>query len=126
MSVVPRLFDNDGKLDAVVSSLAGPAELWHNVSTVLNHWVRFELEGRTSNRDGIGAQIRIGKQSNPMAVNAGYASGSRSGVHFGLGHAAGPITVEILWPSGIRQVLENVHPDEIVRVKEPDSQAPRR
>lgn len=75
--------DNDGKLDVVVSSLAGPAELWHNVSPESNHWIRFQLEGRQSNRDGIGAQVRVGSQSNSMTVNAGYASSSRFGVHFG-------------------------------------------
>lgn len=112
-------FDNDGKLDAVVSSLAGPAELWRNVSQESNHWISFKLEGRKSNRDGIGAQIRLGNQSNLMTVNAGYASSSRSGVHFGLGSSAGPVTAEILWPSGARQTLRNLQPDRIVSVQEP-------
>lgn len=112
-------FDNDGKLDAVVSSLGGPAELWHNISPDPNHWIRFQLEGRKSNRDGIGAQIRVSKQSNVMTVNAGYASGSSFGVHFGLGKNGTPITAEILWPSGARQVLRDEQPDRIVVVREP-------
>ena len=112
-------FDNDGKLDIVVSSLAGPAELWHNVSTENGHWVRFELEGRKSNRNGIGAEIRLGDQSNIATANTGYASGSNVGVHFGLGRAGGPVSAEIVWPSGIRQRVENIQLDRIVKVQEP-------
>ena len=92
-------FDNDGRLDVVVSSLAGKAELWHNVSTDANHWLRFDLEGVRSNRDGIGAQIRVGTQSNLMTVNVGYASSTRSGVHFGLGPAAGPCPLRSCGPA---------------------------
>lgn len=112
-------FDNDGKLDVVVASLAGPAELWHNVSAESGRWVRFQLEGRTGNRDGIGAVIRVGDQWNSMTTNAGYASGSRFGVHFGLGRRDGPVTAQILWPGGGNQTIEVVEPDRIVTVREP-------
>ncbi|PYV23132.1 MAG: hypothetical protein DMG24_14775, partial [Acidobacteria bacterium] len=52
-------FNRDGKIDVVVSSLGGPAELWENVSPESNHWMTLRLEGTRSNRDGIGARIRI-------------------------------------------------------------------
>ena len=55
-------FDGDGRIDAVVSSLGAPAELWHNVSPEPRHWIVLRLRGTKSNRDGIGAKIRIGNQ----------------------------------------------------------------
>lgn len=113
-------FDNDGKLDAVVSSLNGPAELWRNVSPGVNHWIRVELEGRKSNRDAIGARVRIGRQTDTVTVNVGYASSTRQGLHFGLGASAAPVDVEIIWPGGVRQVVPNASPDLVLKIREPD------
>jgi tetratricopeptide (TPR) repeat protein len=115
-------FDNDGRLDVVVSSLAGAAELWRNVSPGAAHWIGVQLEGRKSNRDGIGARVRVGTQVETVTVNAGYASSSRTGAHFGLGGNSGPVTIEIDWPSGVHQVLENAAPDRVLLVREPADQ----
>jgi enediyne biosynthesis protein E4 len=112
-------FDDDGRLDVVVSSLAGPAELRRDVSPGASHWIRVELEGRKSNRDGIGARVRVGRQVQTIAVSAGYASSSRCGAHFGLGANTGAVTIEVIWPSGVRQVVENAAPDRVVLVREP-------
>jgi cytochrome c-type biogenesis protein CcmH/NrfG len=112
-------FDNDGRLDVVVSSLAGPVELWHNISPAAGHWLRVELEGRRSNRDGIGARVRVGRQLQTVTVNAGYASSTRGGAHFGLSSNGGPVSIEILWPSGVRQTV-NAAADTIVSVREPE------
>ena len=112
-------FDGDGLMDIVVSSLNGPAELWRNSTQPGNHWVRFELTGTRSNRDGLGARVRVGKQWNEATSAVGYASSSLSGVHFGLGSDEDLDEVEILWPSGVRQVLNDVAADRIVRVREP-------
>lgn len=101
-------FNNDGRIDVVVSVLDAPAELWENVSSSVNRWIRFKLEGTRSNRDGIGAEIVLGDQHNRMTTNVGYASSSHFGVHFGVGAARMIPRVEIRWPSGIQQVLEHV------------------
>jgi enediyne biosynthesis protein E4 len=115
--------NGDGKLDVVVSALAAPAEIWMNDSPGTNHWIEFRLEGTKSNRDAIGARIKVvagGKaQYNHVAFAAGYASSSAGPVHFGLGSAKAAERVEIHWPSGIVQELGNVPADRVVKVKEP-------
>lgn len=110
--------DGDGRLDIVVSALNGPAELWRNVSETGKSWLRLRLIGRVSNRDGIGARIRIGDQHNHMTTSYGYSSSSHSGVHFGLGRRQRIDRIEIFWPSGKRQVLENVAPNQQIVVHE--------
>ena len=78
-------FNGDGRIDVVTSSLGDQPELWENVSSNLNRWLILRLVGSRSNRDGIGAVIKIGAQTNHMTTAVGYASSSLSGVHFGLG-----------------------------------------
>ena len=116
-------FNGDGKLDVVVTALSAPAEIWINDSPRKNHWLEFALEGTKSNRDGIGARIKLsaaGKvQFNHMTTASGYASSSATPVHFGLGEARVADEVEIRWPSGTIQTLKNVAADQVVRVKEP-------
>ena len=113
-------FDNDGKIDVVVSSLRDVAELWQNVSPNQNNWIILRLIGTKSNRDGIGARVRIGKQCNHMTTAVGYASSSHFGVHFGLGKSSKIDEIEIRWPSGIVQVLRNVPPNQRLEVREPE------
>jgi enediyne biosynthesis protein E4 len=113
-------FDNDGRIDVVVSSLGGVAELWHNTSPAPNTWLILKLRGTASNRDGIGAVIRIGSQTNHMTTSIGYASSSNFGVHFGTGQAKQIERIEIRWPSGISQILQNVRTNRVVEVREPD------
>ena len=112
-------FDGDGKIDIVISSLQGPAELWRNESANPNHWLILKLTGTKSNRDGIGAEVRIGSQANSMTSAVGYASSSLFGVHFGLGALTVVPRVEVRWPSGQRQTLENVKVDQVLPVVEP-------
>ena len=111
--------NNDGRIDVVVTSLGEAPEVWRNTSPAANSWLVVKLIGRKSNRDGIGAQIRIGTQSNHMTSAVGYASSSHAGVHFGLGRAKSVKAMEIRWPSGIRQVLTNVAANQILTVREP-------
>jgi len=111
--------NNDGKIDAVVSVIGQPAELWENTSPDGNTWLLLKLHGTRSNRDGIGATIRIGNQYNQMTTNVGYASSSHAGVHFGLGKAQQAGRIEIHWPSGIQQVLTNVRTNQVLQVTEP-------
>lgn len=111
-------FNNDGKIDVVVASLREPAELWQNVSPGSNNWIILKLIGTKSNRDGMGARVRIGKQRNHMTSAVGYASSSHFGVHFGLGKMPKIDEIEIRWPSGIMQVLRDVSPNQRLEVRE--------
>jgi hypothetical protein len=112
-------FDNDGKVDVVVSSLGAPAEIWRNVSPTENHWLRLKLIGTKSNRDGIGARVRIGSQHNLMTTAVGYASSSHEPVHFGLGDTETVEEIEIRWPSGTVQTLRNQKTNQTLELREP-------
>jgi hypothetical protein len=111
-------FDGDGRLDFVVLSLGSPAELWINNTTSDNRWLDVRLIGTRSNRDGIGARVIVGEQVRTMTTATGYASSSHAGLHFGLGSTE-RLRVEIHWPSGTRQVIENVKANQIVSIREP-------
>ncbi|HEV2380066.1 MAG TPA: CRTAC1 family protein [Terriglobia bacterium] len=111
-------FNNDGKVDVVVACLGEPAELWQNVSPDSNNWIILKLVGTRSNRDGIGARVRIGKQWNHMTSAVGYASSSHFGVHFGLGRMPKIPEMEVHWPSGVVQVFSNVSPNQVLEVRE--------
>jgi enediyne biosynthesis protein E4 len=113
-------FNNDGKVDVVVSSLGDRPELWENTTPGDNTWLILRLIGVKSNRDGIGAEIRTGDQTNHMTTSVGYASSSNFGVHFGLAKLKQVPRVEIRWPSGIRQTLDNVPTNQVLTVREPD------
>jgi hypothetical protein len=115
---------NDGRMDVVVSVLNGPAKLFRNITPTSNHWILLQLRGTTSNRMGIGAQIKLttpdgAKQFNEVTTSVGYASSSDCRVHFGLGVSKTAAQIEIVWPSGIRQTLRNVQADRIVTIEEP-------
>jgi hypothetical protein len=116
-------FDGDGRIDAVTTGLDMDAELWMNRSPNTGHWLDIALRGVKSNRDGIGARIKVvtkaGTQYNHQTSSFCYASSSLGPVHFGLGAESRATTVEIVWPSGIVQTLTNVDADRIVQVTEP-------
>lgn len=115
-------FNRDGKLDIVVSALSAPAEIWMNDSPNQNHWLELALRGTKSNRDGIGARIKIvaGGQTQVSFKSSasGYASSTAGPVHFGLGAANLVDEVEIRWPSGTVQVLIKVPANQILPVTE--------
>ena len=118
-------FDRDGRMDVVVTSLQGPTELWWNRSPEAGHWLQVRLIGTKSNRDGIGAVVRLTAGSDPrwrqqfnqMTTAVGYASSTCAPVHFGLGPAR-TVDVEIRWPSGAVQVLTDVAADQVLEVRE--------
>lgn len=115
--------NGDGLIDVVVTALKAPAEIWTNESPRTNHWLEIKLQGTKSNRDGIGARIKVvtksGTQYDHKSTAAGYASSSAGPVHFGLGPNTSADLVEIRWPSGTLQQLQNVTADQILTVKEP-------
>jgi hypothetical protein len=115
-------FDGDGRIDVVVTALGKDAEIWMNRSEGSGHWLDIALEGTKSNRDGIGALIKVvtpaGTQYNHMTSSVGYASSSYGPVHFGLGKEAKAKVIEIHWPSGMVQTLQDVAGDRVLNVKE--------
>jgi hypothetical protein len=114
--------NNDGRLDAVVSTDDGPAYVLMNDTPGENHWITLELVGVKSNRDGIGAQVKLsteaGDQYATVTTASSYQSSSDKRVHFGLGASKTIKSVEIRWPSGIVQKLSDVKVDQVVMVKE--------
>jgi hypothetical protein len=115
--------NHDGRLDVAVSAISAPAEIWINDSPGGNHWLEFALDGTHSNRDSIGARIKIlaggSAQYNHVSFAAGYASSSAAPLHFGLGANQSAELVEIRWPSGTIQQLRNVPADRVLKVREP-------
>ena len=115
--------DNDGRLDAVVSTNGGAAHILHNETATSNHWLTLFLVGHKSNRDGIGAEIKITTSHGPqywtVSTSSGYLSSSDKRAHFGLGTDTVVKSLDIRWPSGIVQHLENVKPDQIIKIDEP-------
>jgi enediyne biosynthesis protein E4 len=115
--------DNDGRIDAVVSTNDGPAHVIRNETKTDNHWLTLKLVGHKSNRDAIGAVVKIvtprGAQHATVTTASSYLSSSDKRVHFGLGPAAVAGTIEIRWPSGLNQSLKDVHADQILQVDEP-------
>ena len=114
--------NNDGKIDAVVTVLNGPPEIWMNRSPNHNHWIILKLVGVKSNRDGLGTKVKVttalGSQYNAATTAVSYNSSSDKRVHFGLGSATVIDTIELTWPSGTRQVLKNVKADQVLTVRE--------
>lgn len=112
-------FNRDGRIDIVVSAIGEAAQLWENISPIEHSWLILRLKGTRSNRDGIGAEVRIQDQWNVMSSALGYASSSLAGVHFGLHRSRIVERIEIRWPSGTRQVLTEVPVNQILDVQEP-------
>jgi hypothetical protein len=117
--------NNDGKLDAVVTSNNGPAWVLINETQTSNHWITLKLVGAKSNRDAIGAQVKIstlaGDQFATVSTSGSYQSSSDKRVHFGLGAEDSIREIEIRWPSGIRQTISHPRADQIVIITEPVS-----
>jgi len=115
--------DNDGRLDAVVLENNGPLHILRNETDTQNHWLTLNFVGHKSNRDAIGASVKLvtteGSQYANVTTSGSYLSSSDKRVHFGLGPVATVKEIEIRWPSGIRQTLLGVKPDQILQVDEP-------
>jgi enediyne biosynthesis protein E4 len=116
-------FDNDGRVDVVTTSLNEPVELFRNESENDHHWLALRLIGVKSNRDGIGAKIKLtagsgAVQFNHVTTSVGYASSSERRVHFGLGRETKVKIVEIRWSSGRAQVLKDVEVDRELTIRE--------
>jgi len=113
---------NDGRMSAVVSNMNAPLGLLVNQIRNGNHWIAFKTIGTKSNRDGIGAKIRLKAGARILVdeVRSGssYDSNNDMRVHFGLGPAAGVEWVEVRWPSGLSERFLNPQIDHIQKLKE--------
>jgi len=121
--------NDDGFLDLIVTSLAERPRILLNNALSGNHWVEFDLLGRRSNRDGIGARIKLTTGSgrtiyNLATTSVGFMSSSDRRVHFGLGRETSIASVEIRWPGGTVQILDHVKPNQILKIEEPDVKKP--
>ena len=118
-------YDNDGYIDAFVTTLGSTGVLLHNTPPAgkRNHWLTVKLVGTQSNRDGFGASLEAVAGELHQHVQAvsgsGYLSQSDPRPHFGLGPHAEVEKLVIRWPSGTVQTLEHVKADQILTVKEP-------
>jgi enediyne biosynthesis protein E4 len=114
-------FDNDGTLDLLVSTNDGPAVLFRNTGAT-GHSLRIQLAGAKSNRDGLGSVVRVSAsrdaQSQMLRSGSSYLSSSEHVLTFGLGEHLIADTIEIAWPSGHTDHLENVHADQVITVRE--------
>ena len=117
--------NNDGFPDLAVTSLAEKPRILMNSADNGNHWLLVNTIGRRSNRDGIGAALKLTTASgrtlyNHVTTSGGFMSSSDKRVHFGLGTEKAINSLEIRWPSGIVQTLKKVKADKILTVTEPE------
>ena len=115
--------DNDGRVDAVVTTNGGPVHILHNETSNGNHWLSLLLVGHKSNRDAIGAVVKVvtaaGAQYATVTTASSYLSASDKRLHFGLGADATAKEIDIQWPSGKTQTLRDVKGDRFLVVDEP-------
>jgi hypothetical protein len=119
-------FDNDGNMDIVVANNNDPPLLLRNSGGGANHFINFKLIGAKSNRDATGAVIRAlasgMNQIREISAGGSYFSHSDLRAHFGLGAATSVESVEVLWPSGLRQVFRDVAAGKFYVVEEGKNQ----
>jgi len=115
-------FDRDGDLDVLITTNQGPARLLRNDGGNKNRWLVVRTVGAKSNRDGIGAVVKVesggGKQWGMVRSGSSYCSQSELALHFGLGQSARADVVEIEWPSGAKQRLTGVPANQFLTVEE--------
>lgn len=111
-------FNNDGWADVVMSVIGGRPQMFMNRGGA-QHFLVLSLRGTRSNRDGLGARVRVNGQTQYATTAGSYLSASDKRLLFGLG-AAESAKVEIWWPSGLRQTLKEVRADQFLEVREPE------
>ena len=115
--------NNDGWIDVVTTVLGAHPQVFFNRGAANHaegsHWLTITLRGTRSNRDGLGARVQVNGQTRFATTAGSYESASDKRLHFGLGKA-GKAQVDVRWPSGIHQVLNDVHADQFLEVREPE------
>lgn len=116
-------FDNDGRVDLLLTTVGGPAVLLMNRIPHSHHWITVQLEGASGNRPGFGALVRVRAgdrvQYAEMRCPTSYVSQSDTRLHFGLGQSERVQMISIRWPGGQSQTFENVAVDQVLTVREP-------
>ena len=116
-------FDNDGDLDVLVVNMNEPPSLLRNENRSGNNWLKVKVIGTKSNRSAIGAKVSVagadgGQQTNVVLSQSGYLSHNDPRLHFGLGKAAKVDFVEVSWPSGLVETIDNPEVNQLLRVVE--------
>ena len=115
-------FDNSGRVDIVVANNGDPPLLLHNGGGNGNHFLNFKLVGNKSNRDAMGARVRLVAgnvaQIREIAGGGSYISQSDLRAHFGIGKATRAERVEVRWPSGQTQIFHDLEPDKFYLIEE--------
>jgi hypothetical protein len=115
-------YDNDGDLDILVNNNDGRPSLLRNDSRSEGHFLNVRLAGSGSNRDAVGARVRLdadtGRQMRDVKSGGSYLSSSDPRLHFGLGAATLARQISVRWPSGSRQVFRDVVADRFYLLKE--------
>ena len=115
-------YDRDGDLDIALSTNHGPGYLYRNDGGNRNNWIAVRTRGVKSNRDGIGAIVRVesagGRQWQMVRSGSSYASQSDLILTFGLGADAAAAAIEVEWPSGARDRINNVRARQLVTIEE--------
>ena len=111
-------------MDVVVTSLNQKPRILLNSADNGNHWLLMKLVGHRSNRDAIGARVKVTTPSgrtlyNHVTGSVGFLSTSDLRLHFGLGREPLATTIEIRWPSGTVQTLKDTPADRILKIDEP-------
>ena len=115
-------FDNDGDLDILVSNNGETPQLLRNDGGNANHWLEIFLVGTHSNRDGVGARVKLVAEDlvlyDQRKGGMSYASAQDPRLHFGLGRRNSVDSIEVRWPSGAITKLGKLESDRIITIKE--------
>jgi hypothetical protein len=126
-------FDNDGDVDVVINNLDGPPTLLRNDGGNRNNWIILKCIGTRSNRSAIGTRVKITtaghNQIDEVMSGSSYYSQNDLRLHFGLGKASKVDSLEISWPSGLKETFKNLPANQLLVVQESkgivDSRKPR-
>jgi hypothetical protein len=110
--------NNDGSVDVVTTVLGGPLRIFMNRGNTA-HWLTITLHGTSSNRDGLGARVQVNGQTRFATTAGSYESANDKRLHFGLGTAK-TAKVQVFWPSGTHQLLNDVSADQFLEIREPE------
>jgi hypothetical protein len=115
-------FDNDGRMDLLVTNLGDRPALLHNTQTKPGHWISIKTVGTRSNHDGFGAKIEVSTegltQYAEVRANGSYVSASDSRRHFGVGNATLVDKLTIRWPSGLTDTIRGERVDQELTITE--------
>ncbi len=115
-------FDNDGDVDVIVNNLDGPPSLLRNDGGNRNHWIMIKCVGTRSNRSAIGTRVKVTSgghsQIDEVMSGSSYYSQNDFRLHFGLGRATQADSVELIWPSGLKESFQNLPANHLFVLQE--------